>query len=665
MPSFLDTGLLASDGAMPFALFTGMHSVLCVLGGIACLVIPQTILFLVRRRVPQGVDFAVVLLCIFIALVGVIFLSAAALPRELLAALPFITSVRLIASAVAAFLCALMVREVLRAAKEPTAAQYQRTLEQEVESRRAAEACLRRNESRYRSLIDASCSLVWVTDRTGEFIVDGGTFEIMAGLADGPNTPIGWRQIVHEDDAQSFETRWKAGIASGRSFESEARFASAEQDGYRMCLVRAAPVLADDGHVVEWVASLRDVEDLRQGERERKDIEHRARESQHFESLGVLAGGVAHDFNNLLVGVMGHAELISKRIDRGSPVQENARCIVDSAERAAQLCKKMLAFAGKGRFLPERCQLSIVVRNAQRTLTENMPKNVRLLFEYDAHGPSIDINPEELRQLLHIFVNNSVEAIDGRSGGIVQVTTGSRFFTAEELAQTKLGSACFEGEYAFLEVSDNGSGIPAEIMPRIFDPFFSTKFVGRGLSLAAALGIARTHSGTVHIVSRPGATCARLLLPVLTTDVQHSGVRLSAVGRKVQGTVLVVDDDADVRDLARLTIEDIGAQVLIACSGSEAVQIYRERHAQIDLVLLDLTMPNMDGATALKHLREIEPSVRVILSSGYLAADAIERIGDTGVEGFVQKPWRPSTLAERMMNALTQATRRARLSDLS
>ncbi len=627
-----------------------VHQALCFLGGAACVAISYSILFLVHRRMPRPLDPPSILLCAFVSIGGIALWSATLVPAEHLVETPWLALVRASGSLMALGLSALLAYEVQSARHEPKASDYQQNLEREVQSRREAELRLRSNEARYLSLIDASCSSVWVTDKQGKHILEN---RLSADFAAPPSAGevLDWRRLVHPDDAKSIEARWRAGIESGRAFEAEARFARNVQGDYRACLLRAAPVQGDDGSVLEWVASLRDVDDFRQTERERRDIEQRARESQHLESLGVLAGGVAHDFNNLLVGLLGHAELIARRLEANSPMQENVNSIIEAADRAAQLCKKMLAFAGRGRFLPERCQFSTVIKSMQEPLQAAMPSNVKLTFEHRAQGP-VEMNPDELGQLLQIFVTNSVEALEQRPDGAIQVVTGSRFFSAEELAQTKLGSACLAGEYAFLEVFDNGPGIPDAVLPRIFEPFFSTKFLGRGLSLAAALGVARTHSGTVDITSRPGATCARLLLPVLQAETHGQRAHLPIARQRVQGTVLVVDDDVEVRELARLTLVDIGVNVFTASSADEAVRIYRERHRQIDLVLLDLTMPGGDGATTLRAMSEIEPGVRVILTSGYLAADAIEHIGEPRVEGFVQKPWRPSALAERMSNAL-------------
>jgi CheY-like chemotaxis protein len=206
----------------------------------------------------------------------------------------------------------------------------------------------------------------------------------------------------------------------------------------------------------------------------------------------------------------------------------------------------------------------------------------------------------------------------------------------------------------YIEVRDDGPGVAPDVLPRIFDPFFSTKFMGRGLSLAAVLGIARSHRGTIDVVSKLGeGTRVRVLLPALLSGVAAARSPLLSA-RSLTGTVLIIDDDEGVRELARLTLEDVGAHVRLATTGEEALDIFRAHHPIIDLVLLDLTMPGMDSATTLRHLRNIEPTVRVLLTSGYSAADARERIGEPSADGFLQKPWRPSELVAKVASVMVR-----------
>lgn len=525
-------------------------------------------------------------------------------------------------------------------------------LARERAARSQVELRLRESDARFRAWLEASSSVLWLTDPTGGLRGDRAPFCKYSGMLPEAAAGVGWMTAVHGADRARFLTEWEAGMASQRAFDVEARFES--QRGPRTCALRAAPVHGERG-VVEWVVSLSDIEERRQTERELREIERRTQEAQRMESLGVLAGGVAHDFNNLLVGVMGHAEWMARRIEAGSPFHENLQRIVGAAERAAQLCKQMLAFAGRGRFLVEPCQLSSLARDMHALLTSIVPSDARLVLHTNPVLAPVQADPGELRQVLISLVTNAAEALEGRPGGTVTVATDACHLSARELAATKLGASCGEGEYVYIEVSDDGPGIAPEVLPRIFDPFFSTKFMGRGLSLAAVLGIARSHRGTLEVTSELGhGTRVRVFLPAL----RAGGVAIGSpppAARSAVGTVLVIDDDEGVRELARLALEDAGATVVTASGGEEALRIYVQQHRHIEAVLLDLTMPGMDGAATLRELRAIEPEVRVVLSSGYPAGDAIERIGLPAVQGFVQKPWRPSELVARVSGVLSRS----------
>lgn len=516
-------------------------------------------------------------------------------------------------------------------------------------------SALEQAEARYRVAIEASSRAFWVADSEGNVLACEGVFDAATGLSPQAAAGLGWLDSVHEHDRAGLRNHWQAGVASGHAFELEARIFSAPHGEMRVCVVRAAPVRGSAGQVLEWVVTLQDVDDQRQGERERREIERRAQESQRMDSLGVLAGGVAHDFNNLLVGVMGHAEWLSRRLDQASPLQDNLQRIVSAAERAALLCKQMLAFAGRGRFLVEPCNVAVLAQEMQAELAELVPVGTRFGLRAQHGFAVVEADPVELRQVLHSLVTNAAEAFEGHASGTVQVAIDSRYFSASELSATRLGARCAEGEYVYIEVLDDGPGIPADVLPRIFDPFFSTKFMGRGLSLAAVLGVARSHGGTIEVVSALGqGTRVRVLIPALRSDSYSMRAPVERA-RSGNGAVLVVDDDAEVRELARLTLEDIGLTVLLASTGNEAIEIFEQMNAKIELVLLDLTMPGIDSASTVRALRDIKPEIRVLLSSGYLAGDAIERMGETGVDAFLQKPWRPSSLVRRV-NALTAAS---------
>jgi signal transduction histidine kinase/CheY-like chemotaxis protein len=383
---------------------------------------------------------------------------------------------------------------------------------------------------------------------------------------------------------------------------------------------------------------------------ERERMERKLLETQKLESLGVLAGGVAHDFNNLLTGILGNASLIRMELPDHAPAQEMLGDVEKLAQRAADLCRQMLAFAGKGRFVVERLDLSALVEDSERLLHLSISKNAVLSFDLQKNIPPIQADATQLRQIVMNLVINASEAIGERSGRIL-VSTGLMTVDRAYLTETYLSPDLPEGDYVFLEVSDNGTGMSAETLSRIFDPFFTTKFTGRGLGLAAVLGIVRGHHGALKVYSEPGrGTTFKLLLPGVdgpaeTADAENPAAR--AVGK---GTVLVVDDEETVRAVASRMLQAQGFQVVTAPEGSKALALFREQEFQ--MVLLDLTMPHMSGEETFREIRQLQPNARILLMSGYSEQEATNRFTGKGLSGFVQKPFTPESLLAKLMEVL-------------
>jgi len=385
---------------------------------------------------------------------------------------------------------------------------------------------------------------------------------------------------------------------------------------------------------------------------ERRRIEEQIRHTQKLESLGVLAGGVAHDFNNLLTGILGNASLA---LDSTSPYDRN-RALLDevmkAAERAADLTRQLLAYAGKGRFVMRTVNLSDLVREISGLVQTSVPKAVQLRLQLTDRLPGIDADPGQMQQIVMNLVINGAEAI-GPGGGAVLVTTAVQQVDAQYIdTMSSAGDLLRPGEYVSLEVHDTGSGMTEEILARIFDPFFTTKFAGRGLGLSAVLGIVRAHKGDLKVYSKPGqGTTFKALFPA---SVSSQGSQPGPVQRDLSGTgtVLIVDDEELVRQTARYTLERCGYKALTAGDGADAVDLYRRQPDVIRLVLLDLTMPVMSGEEALRQLQSINPKVRVLLTSGYNEGEAVQRFAGKGLAGFIQKPYTAAALAEKVKEVL-------------
>ncbi|MBJ6799435.1 response regulator [Geomonas propionica] len=402
----------------------------------------------------------------------------------------------------------------------------------------------------------------------------------------------------------------------------------------------------------------RDITDERRLGEEKKQMEAQILHVQKLESLGVLAGGIAHDFNNILMAIMGNAELALLRLPQESPVRTNLQNIEKSSQRAADLAQQMLAYSGKGSFVIEVLDVNAVIREMSHMLEVSISKKAEMRLELDHDLPPLEVDATQIRQVIMNLVINASEAI-GDHTGVISVRTGTRRLDEAELSRLWLTDRLQAGPYVYLEVADDGCGMDQETLGKIFDPFFTTKFTGRGLGMAAVLGIVRGHRGTIEVLSEPGrGSLFRVYLPAYQGELRqparpgHGGI--AACG---SGTVLLVDDEEAIRSLGREMLESLGYSVLTAEDGSVAVDMFQQHRDEVDCVILDLTMPHMDGEQALQQLRSLDPQVQVILSSGFSEQEITERFIGRGLAGFIQKPYRLADLGQKLQRVRTRERR--------
>ena len=387
---------------------------------------------------------------------------------------------------------------------------------------------------------------------------------------------------------------------------------------------------------------------------EQRRLEEKVQQTQRLESLGILAGGIAHDFNNLLMAVLGHADLARRALSPLAPGQENLDEIIQAARRAADLCRQMLAYSGRGRFLIETMDLRILVEEMLHLLRTSISKKASLKLQLEEGLPLIEADSSQIRQVVMNLVLNASEAIGDRDG-VIAVTASRQWCDKEFFRGAYLGEELSAGDYVYLEVADTGCGMDPETLQRLFDPFFTTKFTGRGLGLAAALGIVRGHKGALTVESRPGlGSTFRIYFPA--TAAGRAPASLSAGAEApwegAGETVLLVDDEETIRTLGFQMLRALKLNVLTAADGAEAVNIYQERGSGIACVLVDLTMPRMDGVETLHGLRALNPAVRILLSSGYTEQEMAERFAEPGPDGFVQKPYTLDILRDALRHVL-------------
>ena len=389
---------------------------------------------------------------------------------------------------------------------------------------------------------------------------------------------------------------------------------------------------------------------------EREAILKQLLHSQKLEGLGVMAGGIAHDFNNLLTAILGNASIAQASLPKSDPSQAALAEVVKASERAAMLTQQLLAYAGKTTLQTVPVDLSAHVREIAGLLRAAISRKVELVMDLDDDLPPVDADPAQLQQLVMNLVVNGAEACERRPGSVRMRTHIREVGMPADPAMESPGDV-EPGTYVRLEVRDDGAGMAPEVQQKIFDPFFSTKFTGRGLGLAAVLGIVRSHKGSISVDSTPGkGSVFEVLLPV--SKVERAPRREDASNVPTgEGLILVVDDEPLVLRLATAALEKLGYRVATAESGREAVDYFRIHGSDVTCVLLDMTMPGMDGQETFESLRSVRADVLVVLSSGYSEVSAIEQFDGTRPAGFIQKPYTVRGLGEKIKEAIARKSR--------
>lgn len=399
-----------------------------------------------------------------------------------------------------------------------------------------------------------------------------------------------------------------------------------------------------------------------QDEENKAELEQQVRQARKFESLGVLAGGIAHDFNNLLTGILGNADLALLDLPRTSSAAVALNEIRNISQRASELCRQMLAYSGRAATAPESLDLAAEVRGMRDVLKSLVPETVTFTLDAAPAG-AVNADRAQLAQVVRTLVTNSVEALDG-SPGEISITTGTtcpRGTSRPGIAGTDTlpgGTAC-----PFIEVRDTGCGMDEETQRRVFEPFFSTKFTGRGLGLPAVQGMVRMHGGTINVASAPGeGTTMRVVLPPsdteTTSNTEEREVMENPRPELIRTTrVLLVDDEDVVRNIGEVLLDKAGYTVTTAANGQCALEFFREHSEEIACVVLDLSMPDMDGGQVFEMMRDVRPDVPILISSGYSGDDVMARFEKCDHWGFLQKPFSSDSLISEVSRVMGDAHR--------
>ncbi len=419
-------------------------------------------------------------------------------------------------------------------------------------------------------------------------------------------------------------------------------------------LERSSRPLYSDDQPIGRVWAFRDITEIRNEVEERRQLELKVLEAQKLDSLGMLAGGIAHDFNNLLVGVLGNAELALESADENSTISNQLQGIAQASRRAGELCRQLLAYSGHGQIVVIPVDLSELVEDMAQLLSVSVAKQCELGMELGNALPAAEVDVTQIRQIVMNLASNASDAV-GDAAGSVTVRTGVTICSREDLNEFIADDDTAPGAYVFIEVEDSGCGIEDSELRKMFDPFYSTKFAGRGLGLAAVRGIVRSHRAAIDVSSHVGrGTRIRVLFPASAAEAKSLREEtqtddLSAVA----GTVLVVDDEPQVLDVMKQILHNAGYTVVTACDGNDAMGVFEERVEELCAVVLDMTMPGLSGKEAYKQMRRITGAIPIVLASGYSEEEVIERIGGVSAPLFLQKPFQ----SKELLHAVNMAIR--------
>ena len=512
-----------------------------------------------------------------------------------------------------------------------------------------------RSEEHFRALIENSSDLIAVMDADGIMQFQSPSSERILGYRpeeiEGRNA---YDLVIPGDMAtsqQAFAQMLRGEWEPSQMLETRFR----HKDGSWRTLEMTGKRLDGPSGEPLCILNSRDVTERTRLEEERLQLERQLQQGQRLESLGILAGGIAHDFNNILTAVLGNADLALSELSPSAPGRENLWEITVASRRAADLCRQMLAYSGRGHFVVETVDLGALVTDMVDLLRSTISKRARLDLNLGKDLPLMRGDASQISQVVMNLVINASEAL-GDKDGVIAISTEAGECSGQYLAKTQGGQDLSPGLYLTLKVADTGSGMDREAQERIFEPFYTTKFTGRGLGLSAVQGIVRSHKGALMVESEPGqGTSFTLMLPALPAE---AGARLPKTAEETddwqgQGTVLLVDDEETIRTLGGRMLERLGFEFLLAADGRQALQLYSQHRAEISLVLLDLTMPQMDGEETFRELRLLDPQVQVVLSSGYTEQDVASRFAGQNLAGFMQKPYTLGLLRERLREALS------------
>lgn len=524
----------------------------------------------------------------------------------------------------------------------------------EIKERSKAVTALRKSEKQYRLLAENVTDIIWVLSlETMKFSYVSPSVLRVRGFTPEEAVNQGVEDIVPPDSlediigilSEELERDGKDGVDPERSRTLEIE-ESRKNGTYKWAEATVTFIRDDDGKPVEILGVTRDISERKKSEEDKKGLERKLQQAQKMEAIATLAGGIAHQFNNALSIVMGRMEILDLDLS-DEKIKKNFRPVRKTFNRMAELTEQLLAYARGGKYQAASISMAQFVKNTLPLIEHTVSPSISMETDLPPNIPIVMADAAQMQMVLSALLSNSSEAIQEK--GYIRISC--REVNLNETEVDNLSPDIKQGRYVKFTVRDSGRGMDKETRNRIFEPFYTTKFQGRGLGMAAVYGIVKNHEGWIFVESEIGeGTSVHVYLPV--TEEKESEAKIQAREEPAllegTGTVLLIEDEELVMDVSRTMLERLGYQVISACTGKEAVERNIEFEEEIDLALLDIKLPDMEALNVYTELKTFRPALKVIVYSGFSQEDAAGKLMDAGADAFIQKPFSIYALSKKI-----------------